>query len=95
MLTATTAAIGKLDIELISEIFAQLLTFGGGILLGGIILTIGYVLSNIAYEKLSATNSAMANIARFAILGLILAMGLRAMGLADNIVNSLLHWLLV
>ncbi len=87
MLTATTAAIGKLDIELISEIFAQLLTFGGGILLGGIILTVGYVLSNIAYEKLSATNSTMANIARFAILGLVLAMGLRAMGLADNIVN--------
>ncbi|MFK8014141.1 MAG: hypothetical protein AB8G17_01705 [Gammaproteobacteria bacterium] len=29
----------------------------------------------------------MANIARFAILGLVLAMGLKAMGLADNIVH--------
>ena len=29
----------------------------------------------------------MAKIARFAILGLVLAMGLKAMGLADNIVN--------
>ena len=29
----------------------------------------------------------MANIARIAILGLVLAMGLKAMGLADNIVN--------
>ncbi|MGH1439296.1 MAG: mechanosensitive ion channel [Cellvibrionaceae bacterium] len=87
MLTATTAAIDKLDIALISDIFAKLITFGGGILLGGVILTVGYILSNIAHEKLALTNSNMANIARFAILGLVLAMGLRAMGLADNIVN--------
>jgi hypothetical protein len=87
MLTATTAAIGKLDIPLISEIFARLIRFGGGILLGGIILVVGYVLANLAYTKLQAANSNIANIARFAILGLVLAMGLRAMGLADNIVN--------
>jgi hypothetical protein len=87
MLTATTAAIGKLNIPLISEIFARLISFGGGILLGGIILVIGYVLANIAYKKLQSTSDNMANIARFAILGLVLAMGLRAMGLADNIVN--------
>lgn len=87
MLTATTAAVEKLEIDLISDIFAKLITFGGGILLGGVILTVGYILANIAYEKLSATNNNMANIARFAILGLVLAMGLRAMGLADNIVN--------
>jgi hypothetical protein len=87
MLTATTASIGKLDIPLISDIFAKLLTFGGGILLGGVILTIGYVLANIAHKKISITNNNLANIARFAILGLVLAMGLRAMGLADNIVH--------
>ena len=34
-----------------------------------------------------SSNPALANIARFAILGLVMAMGLRAMGLADNIVN--------
>ena len=87
MLTATTAAISKLNIPLISDIFARLISFGGGILLGGIILVVGYVLANIAYKKLLATSDNMANIARFAILGLVLAMGLRAMGLADNIVN--------
>lgn len=87
MLTATTAAIGKLDIPLISEIFARLISFGGGILLGGIILVVGYSLANLAYRKLEATSGNMANIARFAILGLVLAMGLRAMGLADNIVT--------
>jgi hypothetical protein len=87
MLTATTAAIGKLSIPLISDIFARLISFGGGILLGAIILVIGYVLANLAHTKLQTASGNMANIARFAILGLVLAMGLRAMGLADNIVN--------
>ncbi|MEZ5537112.1 MAG: mechanosensitive ion channel [Thiolinea sp.] len=88
MLTATTAAVNTLGIDVISNIFAKVLEFGGGILLGGVILIIGYTLSSIAHDKLSAvTSPAIANIARIAILGLVLAMGLRAMGLADNIVN--------
>lgn len=88
MLTATTAAVNTLGIDVISNIFAKVLEFGGGILIGGLILIIGYTLSSIAHDKLSAvTSPAIANIARIAILGLVLAMGLRAMGLADNIVN--------
>ena len=88
MLTATTAAVNTLGIDVISNIFAKVLEFGGGILVGSIILIIGYTLSTIAYNKLAAvTGTGVANIARIAILGLVLAMGLRAMGLADNIVN--------
>jgi hypothetical protein len=88
MLTAATAAINTLGIDIISNIFAKVLEFGGGILIGGIILIIGYFLSTVAYNKLSEHGSnGLANIARIAILGLVLAMGLRAMGLADNIVN--------
>ena len=87
MLTASTAAVNTLGIEVISNIFAKVLQFGGGILVGGVILLIGSVLSSIAYDKLSANNKTLAGIARIAILGLVLAMGLRAMGLADNIVN--------
>jgi len=88
MLTAATAAVNTLGIEVISTIFAKILEFGGGILVGGLILLIGNVLSSIAYNKLSAAGSTgLANVARLAILGLVLAMGLRAMGLADNIVN--------
>ena len=88
MLSASTAAINLLGIDVISAIFAKLIEFGGGILIGSIILFIGYYLSNLAYTKLLAgTSAAVANIARFAILGLVLAMGLRSMGLADNIVN--------
>jgi len=88
MLTATTAAIKMLGIDIISNIFARMLEFGGGILVGGVILVIGNFLSSLAHEKLVASgNGGLANIARVAILGLVLAMGLRSMGLADNIVN--------
>lgn len=88
MLTAATAAVNTLGIEVISQIFASVLQFGGGILVGSIILIVGYVLSTIAYNKLDRiAGKGMANIARIAILGLVVAMGLRAMGLADNIVN--------
>lgn len=88
MLTAATAAVNTLGIDIISNIFAKVLEFGGGILVGGVILLVGYFLSTLAYNKLSQYGSAgLASIARFAILGLVLAMGLRAMGLADNIVN--------
>ncbi len=88
MLTATTAAVNTLGIDVISNIFAKVLEFGGGLLVGGVILLIGNFLGNVAHQKLvAAGNGGMANIARIAILGLVLAMGLRSMGLADNIVN--------
>ncbi len=88
MLSASTAAINLLGIDVISAIFAKVIEFGGGILVGSIILLVGYFLSNLAYSKLTASsNSAIATIARFAILGLVLAMGLKSMGLADHIVN--------
>lgn len=88
MLAAATAAVNILGINIISAIFGKVLEFGGGILIGGVILIIGNVLGNIAHQKLTAAgNNTVANIARFAIIGLVLAMGLRAMGLADNIVN--------
>ena len=49
---------------------------------------IGNFLGTLAHKKLVENGSAgMANIARIAILGLVLAMGLKSMGLADNIVN--------
>ena len=88
MLTATTAAVNTLGIDVISTIFAKVLEFGGGILIGSVILIVGYTLSSIAYNKLSeSTSDGIASVTRFAILGLVLAMGLKAMGLADNIVN--------
>jgi len=88
MLTASISAVEKLNMDVISNIFARVLEFGGGILVGGLILIIGNVLGSLAHDKLAKNgNAGIANIARFAILGLVLAMGLRQMGLADNIVN--------
>lgn len=88
MMAASTAAVNVLEIDIISTIFGKVLEFGGGILIGGVILVVGNFLSSIAYQKLAAAGSTgLANIARIAIIGLVLAMGLRAMGLADNIVN--------
>ena len=88
MMAAATAAINVLEIEVISTIFAKVLEFGGGIVIGGVILIIGNFLSSVAYQKISKSgNVGLANIARIAIIGLVLAMGLKAMGLADNIVN--------
>jgi len=88
MLGAGTAAINLLRIDIVSAIFARILEFGGGLLIGGLILIIGNFLSSLAYKKLSADGTTgLANIARIAILGLVLAMGLKSMGLADNIVN--------
>lgn len=87
MLTGLTAAVDRLGIDIISQIMAKVLQFGGGILIGGIVLVIGNFLSVLAHNAIARSNPALANIARFAILGLVTAMGLRAMGLADNIVN--------
>lgn len=88
MVAAATAAVNILGIDVISDVFARVLEFGGGLLIGGVILIVGNFLGTIAYDKLSSHgNSGVANIARIAILGLVLAMGLKAMGLADNIVT--------
>ena len=87
MLTAATAAVEQLNIEVLSQIMAKVLEFGGGLLVGGVILVIGNFLSMLAHQNLVLTAPGLAVIARFAILGLVLAMGLKAMGLADNIVN--------
>ena len=88
MLTSITAAVETLGIETISHIFSKTLEFAGGLLMGGIILVIGNFLSQLAYANLKKHGSdTLAMIARFAILGLVLAMGLKAMGIADHIVN--------
>lgn len=88
MVAAATAAVNILGINIISNVFAQVLQFGGGLLIGGLILIVGNFLGTVAHNKLSGHGSSgLASIARIAILGLVLAMGLKAMGLADNIVT--------
>ena len=91
MLFATVSAADVLGFQQVSGIVSTFILFGGDILLGSAILVIGFWLSNVACNAIKSAgsegSSTAANIARFAILALVLAMGLRAMGIADDIVN--------
>ena len=91
MLFATVEAASQLGFSQVSGVVTTFITFGGDVLLGSAILVIGFWLANVAYtaiDRASGANSqGLARIARFAILALVLAMGLRAMGIADDIVN--------
>jgi hypothetical protein len=91
MLFAVVEATSQLGFEQVSQLVTMFIAFGGQVLLGSAMIAIGFWLSNLAYDTIlrihGATSSGVANIARFAILGLVIAMGLRAMGLANEIVN--------
>ncbi len=91
MLFATVEAANRLAFTQVRDIVALFIKFGGNILLGSVILVIGFWIANVAYSAIrraDSTNSAsLASIARIAILGLVIGMGLRAMGIADDIVS--------
>jgi hypothetical protein len=91
MLFAVVEAAGQLGFSQVRDIVAMFIEFGGDVLLGAVILVIGFWLANLAagaIQRASGESSrTMATVARVAILGLVIAMGLRAMGIADDIVN--------
>ncbi|WP_407927808.1 mechanosensitive ion channel [Hydrogenophaga crassostreae] len=91
MLFASVEAANQLGFGQVSNVVTTFITFGGDILLGSAILVIGFWLANLAYDAIDrasgANSSGLARIARYAILALVIAMGLRAMGIADDIVN--------
>lgn len=90
MLFATVEAAALLGFGGINELLEQFIAFGADVLLGLVILAVGWWLADVAARAIERANPqarALARIARFAILGLVTAMGLRAMGVADDIVN--------
>lgn len=91
MLFATVEAAAQLGFTQVSDIVTSFIRFGGDILLGSAILVIGFWLANVAYEAIDRASGAgtkgLARVGRYAILALVIAMGLRAMGIADDIVN--------
>ncbi|SNT70990.1 mechanosensitive ion channel [Psychrobacter sp. LV10R520-6] len=90
MLFASIAAADLLGFEPISAIITMFIAFGANIILGAIILFIGFWLANIiagVVERSEKGSQFLANIVRVLIMGLVLAMGLKAMGIADSIVN--------
>lgn len=91
MLFATVEAANRLGFGQVRDIVSMFIQFGGQILLGSIILAVGFWLANLAYSGIKRVSGedagAMAGLARIAILTLVAAMGLRSMGIADDIVN--------
>ena len=91
MLFATVEAANRLGFSQVRDLVSTFIEFGGDILLGGAIFIIGYWLANVAFNAIARISgkdtSGLGQIARLAILGLVIAMGLRAMGIADDIVN--------
>jgi hypothetical protein len=91
MLFATVEAANRLGFTQVRDVVTAFIAFGGDVLLGAVVLVIGFWLANFAYEQMRRASGergeTLARIARFAIVALVLAMGLRAMGIADDIVN--------
>lgn len=91
MLFATVEAANRLGFEQVTEIVAMFIHFGGQVLLGIVIIGIGLWIAGIVHTAITKTGGksagTLAGLARIAILGVLIAMGLRAMGLADEIVN--------
>ena len=90
MLFAVVEASNQLGFQRFSDMITTFIEFAGDVLLGSAILVIGVMLANVAHAAItraSGDNAVLARVARVAILGIVLAMGLRAMGIADDIVN--------
>lgn len=91
MLFAISEAANRLGLEQVSVLIAMFIQFGASILLGAVILVIGFWLANVVAKVIQRGeyNSSrwLANLVRILIMGLVIAMGLKAMGIADSIVN--------
>ncbi|HSR62270.1 MAG TPA: mechanosensitive ion channel [Gammaproteobacteria bacterium] len=91
MLFATVEAAHRLGFVVVRDIVSTFIQFGGQVLLGSIILAVGVWLASLAHQGIMRVGGersrAMAGLARIAILTLVAAMGLRSMGIADDIVN--------
>jgi len=82
------AAVNYLNMPEFSAMLETILTMTSKILFGLLVLIIGNFVSKLAQKSLSAGNDTfLASIARIAILGLFLAISLRTMGIANEIVT--------
>lgn len=90
MLFASIVVAELLGFDQIGVLIGVFINFGAQIILGVVILAIGFWLANgvaVTVEHSQKGSVLLANITRTLITGLVLAMGLKAMGIADSIVN--------
>lgn len=90
MLFAAIAAVEVLEIDALRGMLVQVTDLGGRVLFGAIIIGVGVVLARILANIVASTSGDdgfAPAIVRYAIIALATAMGLRFMGLANEIVN--------
>lgn len=87
--TGVVSALEKLDFTRMSEVLRDIFEMTGQIFFGLVILAIGNMISLVASKAVSQSenSSFLASVARVAVLGLFLAISLRAMGIANDIVE--------
>jgi len=91
MLFASIEALRLLGFESVADLVTQFTAFASQVILGLIIFAIGLYLANLAARTVQASGAAQAGLlamaARVSVLVLAGAMGLRQMGLANEIIN--------
>jgi hypothetical protein len=91
MLFASIEAAGFLGFDALADLISGFIVFGGQVLLGLVIVAIGLFLANIAADAIAAGGSKQHQLlslaARVAIVVLAVAMALREMGLANEIIS--------
>jgi hypothetical protein len=89
LLFGIMTAIDKLEFTKLSEMMNTIVNLGGNILFGLVILAVGNWIANLASKSFmqSGDNVFVGNIIKVAVLAIFLAIGLRRMGIADDIIN--------
>ncbi|CAM4211576.1 mechanosensitive ion channel [Zobellia nedashkovskayae] len=89
VLFGITTALEKLEFAKLTEILDTLVGVSGNILFGLVILIIGNWIASIAHKAMAKdeNNLFVASIVRMCILAIFLAMGLKTMGIGDDIIN--------
>ena len=91
MLFAVAQAAYRVRVVQLSELVGSFMVFGGDVLLGTMILLVGLWLANLLGSAVGRSEHQdapwLGGLVRVLIIGLVLAMGLRSMGVADVIVN--------
>ena len=89
MFLGIITGVERLGFARLNYILAEIFEVTGQIAFGLVILALGNYLANIAYRTMSSgrTDTFLASLSRIVILGLFLAIALRTMGIADDIVN--------
>ncbi len=81
-------AFEKLEFAQLTEILDTVVAYAGKILFGIVIIGLGLIIANVFTKALSTKGNAfVTSIVKMAIIAIFLAIGLRAMGIADDIVN--------